>query len=89
MQGLPILISLAIYTKIFFDEVKRSICLICCHRMENNTEKQVTIPCGCHFCSETHLEYFFREKKLLLKIKNIKNLCVIALISTVLKICMI
>ena len=56
-----------------FDEVKKSICLVCCNKMENNTDKQVIIPCGCHFCSETHLEYYFREKKSIIKNKEYKD----------------
>jgi hypothetical protein len=59
--------------KNIFDEVKKSICLVCCHRMENKTDKQVIIPCGCQFCSETHLEYYFREKKSIIKNKEYKE----------------
>ena len=59
--------------KNIFDEVKKSICLVCCVRMENNTDKQVIIPCGCHFCCETHLEYYFREKKSIIKNKEYKD----------------
>ena len=59
--------------KNIFDEVKKSICLVCCHRMENKTDKQVIIPCGCQFCSDTHLEYYFREKKSIIKNKEYKE----------------
>lgn len=41
--------------------------------MENKTDKQVIIPCGCQFCSETHLEYYFREKKSIIKNKEYKE----------------
>ena len=44
-------------------EIKKNVCLICCHKMNNNQEDKITVPCGCNFCSNHHFEFFFKEKK--------------------------
>ena len=51
-----------IYQEIF-KEIQKNVCLTCCHKMDNNQEKKIIIPCGCNFCSNSHFEFFFREKK--------------------------
>ena len=58
-----------------FNEVKKNVCLICCHKFENNLEKTIAIPCGCRFCSEKHMEYYFKEKKPIIKEKEFLCYC--------------
>ena len=62
-----------LYNKIF-NEVRKNVCLICCYKIENNLES-ITIPCGCHFCSEKHMEYYFKEKKPIIKEKEFLCYC--------------
>ena len=64
----------SIYNNIF-NEVKKNICLICCHKNDNNSENPIIIPCGCHFCSEKHLEFYFKNKNPILKEKGFLCYC--------------
>ena len=63
-----------IYNNIF-NEVKKNICLICCHKIDNNSENPIFIPCGCHFCSEKHLEFYLKAKNPILKEKGFLCYC--------------
>ena len=63
-----------IYNNIF-NEIKENICLICCHKIDNYSENPIIIPCGCHFCSEKHLEFYFKEKKPIIKEKEFLCYC--------------
>jgi hypothetical protein len=63
-----------IYNNIF-NEIKKNICLICCHKIDNNSENPIIIPCGCHFCSEKHLEFYFKNKNPILKEKGFLCYC--------------
>ena len=55
--------------QIIFKEIKKNICVLCCHKIEikNDSEKPIIIPCGCHFCSFKHLEEFFKNNKPIIK----------------------
>ena len=64
----------SIYNNIF-NEVKKNICLICCHKIDNNSENPIVIPCGCHFCSEKHLEFYLKAKNPILKEKGFLCYC--------------
>ena len=44
-------------------EIKKNVCLICCHKMDDYQEDKITVPCGCNFCSNHHFEFFFNQKK--------------------------
>ena len=56
--------------KNIINEVKQNCCLICYHKLEENTDHQFTIPCGCRFCSYTHFEFYFKDKKPIKKDKE-------------------
>ena len=57
------------------NEVKKNVCIYCCHKTDNNSENPIAIPCGCHFCSEEHLECYFKEKKPIAKEKDYLCYC--------------
>ena len=65
-----------IFQKIF-KEMQKNICLFCCHKMEigNNSEKSIRIPCGCYFCSFSHFEAFFKDRKPIIKDKEFVCYC--------------
>ena len=44
-------------------EMQKNVCIICYHKMDNNHENSITIPCGCNFCDIRHFEFFFNDKK--------------------------
>ena len=56
-------------------QIKQSICLICCHKIEINQEDKIEIPCGCIFCNCKHLQFYFEEKKSISKGKEFVCYC--------------
>lgn len=56
-------------------EIKQNFCLICCHKMVDNRESTITIPCNCNFCDIKHFEYFFNNAKSLEKGKELVCYC--------------
>ena len=43
-------------------ETKQNICLICSRKIDKNEENIMKIPCGCIFCGEKHLKFYFEQK---------------------------
>ena len=51
----------------FFKDIKSKFCIICSNELSS---QQFQIPCGCNFCSITHIKEYFHLKN---KIKNLTN----------------
>ena len=56
-------------------ETQRNICLICCHIIGKNEQNIIKIPCGCFFCCEKHIKFYFSQKKPILKEKEFICYC--------------
>ena len=60
--------------KTIIDEIKKNICLVCCHK-DDKMLNPIIIPCGCVFCSYNHLEFYFKDKNPIKKEKQFVCYC--------------